>query len=204
MAVLPLEYYQTEPVTHIARDLLGKVLHTRVNGMHTAGRIVETEAYDGRTDKACHAHLNKRTKRTEIMYYAGGVAYVYLTYGIHYLFNIVTNIEGKADAVLIRAVEPILGIDVMAERRNMEEASKNLTSGPGKLSQAMGITKALYGASLLGSEIWIEDDGHKVKDEILARERVGIAYAQEDALLPWRYSIMNNKWVSPAVANYTL
>ncbi len=204
MPKLPPEYYQHSEVTEIAQDLLGKILYSSADGIVTAGKIVETEAYNGRTDKACHAHLGRRTKRTEIMYRAGGVAYVYLTYGIHNLFNIVTNQEGLADAVLVRAVEPLEGIEVMAERRGLPINNKKLTSGPGMLTQAMGISKQHYGATLQGPELWIEDAESINQSNIVSGPRIGIAYAQEDALLPWRFSILNNPWVSAAKANYKL
>ena len=192
-------FYHNEDVVDIAQKLLGKLLCTNVNGKFTAASIVETEAYCGATDKACHAHLNRRTKRTEIMFGDGGYAYVYLCYGIHHLFNIVTNKSGKADAVLIRAVEPVEGIETMLERRKMDKTAYRLTAGPGILSQALGIKTSHYATDLTGSLIWLED--HKVifnKNEIISSPRVGIDYAGEDALLPWRFRIANNKWCSKA------
>ena len=163
--------------------------------MVSMGMIVETEAYNGRTDKACHAHNNRFTNRTKIMYEAGGVAYVYLCYGIHHLFNIVTNEHGLADAVLIRAVEPVAGVDLMVQRRNMAAGKVALTSGPGSMSKALGIEKAHYGASLMGDTIWLED-GQSNDFSIAARKRIGIDYAEEDKDLPWRFIMEGNKWVS--------
>lgn len=203
MSKLPRSFYSRPDVVQISRELLGKYLFTNIGGLLTGGMIVETEAYSGKNDKACHSHLGRRTNRTEIMYQQGGLAYVYLTYGIHYLFNVVTNIAGSADAVLIRAIEPSHGIEWMMERRGLEQPEKRLTAGPGVLSQAMGINKELYGEKLTGNKIWIEDRGETIKEEVLeARSRVGVAYAEEDALLPWRFSIRSNPWVSKTVTKY--
>jgi DNA-3-methyladenine glycosylase len=181
----------------VAQDLLGKYLYTNFDGIITGGMIVETEAYSGENDRACHAHLNRRTQRTEIMYHEGGVAYVYLIYGIYNLFNIITNTEGRADAVLIRALEPEVGIEEMMLRRSMAHTKPNLTAGPGVLSIAMGIDRKLYGADLTGNTIWVEDKSIKLpKESIAAGPRIGVDYAGEDALLPWRFWIKDNKWVS--------
>lgn len=190
-------FYEKDDVVEISKALLGKCLFTHLDGDITGGMIVETEAYNGRCDKACHAHLNKRTKRTEIMYDHGGKAYVYLCYGIHYLFNITTNVKNKADAVLVRAIEPIEGVDIMLKRRNMERIAPRLTAGPGILSQALGISKKHYGAPLDGAVVWIEDRGFSLSEqEIVTTTRIGVDYAEEDALLPWRFYIRDNKWVS--------
>ncbi|WP_420318059.1 DNA-3-methyladenine glycosylase [Ekhidna sp.] len=202
---LPRSFYLREDVVQIAMDLLGKVLVTQVNGVITAGKIVETEAYCGRGDKACHAN-GKRTPRTEVMYGEGGHAYVYLCYGIHHLFNVVTNKEGQADAVLVRALEPIEGIDVMTERRKNTHAK--LASGPGTLSQAMGIHVKMTGLDLLSDQIWIGTNGKDESINILSDARIGVEYAEEDALKPWRFIIAENKFVSKGVkekspANHT-
>jgi DNA-3-methyladenine glycosylase len=190
-------FYINNNVLTISKALLGKILYTNLDGVHTSGMIVEVEAYHGKSDKACHAFNNRRTARTEIMYHSGGVAYVYLCYGIHQLFNIVTNTEGNADAVLVRALQPMTGIEKMLERRNMIKLEKRITSGPGALSKAMGIDQHLYGASLWGDLIWIEDHGtHVHEKEIVATTRIGVDYAGEDALLPWRFYIKDNPWVS--------
>lgn len=203
MNKLPRSFYSRTDVVQIGQELLGKYLFTNIEGVLTGGMIVETEAYSGRNDKACHSHMGRRTKRTEIMYQEGGLAYVYLTYGIHYLFNVVTNREGNADAVLIRGVEPTEGVEWMMERRGMAKPENRLTAGPGVLSQALGISKKHYGELLTGNTIWIEDRQHEVKqEEIERRPRVGIAYAEEDAFLPWRFNIRNNRWVSKTVSNY--
>ncbi|MFT2007326.1 DNA-3-methyladenine glycosylase [Pontibacter sp. 13R65] len=194
---LPLSFYTRPNVVQVAQDLLGKYLFTNIGGMLTGGRIVETEAYSGENDRACHAHLNRRTQRTEIMYQQGGVAYVYLVYGIYHLFNIITNVEGKADAVLIRAIEPTHGLEEMQLRRNMPVVKPNLTAGPGVMSIALGISKKHYGTNLTGDIIWVEDRGEQVPPEkISIGPRIGIDYAGDDALLPWRFWLKENKWVS--------
>ena len=140
---LPKAFYLRPNVVQISRDLLGKFLYTNIDGILTGGMIVETEAYSGENDKACHAHLGRRTNRTEIMYAEGGVAYVYLIYGIYNLFNIITNEKDKADAVLIRAIEPTEGLKEMQLRRNLSRVQPNLTAGPGLLTQALGITRTI-------------------------------------------------------------
>ena len=150
---LPRSFYVRSNVVEIAQDLLGKYLFTDIKGVLTVGKIIETEAYNGRRDKACHAFL-KRTRRTNIMYHRGGHAYVYLCYGIHHLFNVVTNREGLADAILIRAIEPVHGLEDMIKRRGKNNHYK-LTAGPGTLSQALGIQREMTGTDLLGNSIWI-------------------------------------------------
>jgi len=199
MNPLPAAYYQQADVVALAKDLLGKHLITEIEGIRTAGRIVETEAYSGARDKACHAWLYKRTERTEIFFQPGGLAYVYLCYGIHHLFNIVTNVVDEPDAILIRAVEPLEGEHEMLLRRNMEKMAYRLTAGPGSAAKALGITKQLNGTDLTGSTIWLEDHGESIPEEqIMASPRVGIEYAEEDALLPWRFRIKDNPWTSKA------
>ena len=194
MPKLTKDFYERENVVEIARDLIGKVLYTNFEEGVSAGIIVETEAYNGRNDKACHA-FGKRTKRTEVMYGPGGTAYVYLCYGIHHLFNIVTNIKGQADAVLIRAIEPLSGIELMESRRNMKRSKTAMTSGPGVVSKALGIGMSHYGVDLSGDSIWLEEEN--LSDfQVEARKRVGVDYAEEDALLPWRMIMKDNKWVS--------
>ncbi|WP_299984687.1 DNA-3-methyladenine glycosylase [uncultured Pontibacter sp.] len=191
------DFYTRPDVVQVAQDLLGKYLYTNHDGILTGGIIVETEAYSGTNDKACHAHMNRRTQRTEIMYHEGGVAYVYLVYGMYNLFNIITNVEGQADAVLVRAIEPTEGIEEMLLRRNMATPKPNLTAGPGVLSIALSINRSHYGETLTGDTIWIEDKGIAVPAEGIAiGPRIGIDYAGEDALLPWRFWLKDNKWVS--------
>lgn len=195
---LSLDFYTRNDVVQIARDLVGKYVFTCFGDQFTGGKIVETEAYSGRFDKACHA-FHKRTKRTEIMYQTGGVAYVYLCYGIHHMFNIVTNKEGLADAVLIRAIEPVIGLDVMINRRGGDKKYA-LTKGPGSLGQALGFHKSQTGTSLIGSdEMWLAENPEAQISEIETDRRVGVDYAQEDALLPWRFFEKDSKWVSKKV-----
>ena len=189
-------FYLSEDVVQVARDLLGKVLFSYIDGVLTAGKIVETEAYCGRGDKACHAN-GKRTPRTEVMYGEGGQAYVYLCYGIHHLFNVVTNKKDLADAVLIRGLEPISGIQEMKVRRRNTMAK--LASGPGTLSQAMGIKVKMNGTDLCGDELWIAQIKPSEKIEILSGTRIGVDYAEEDALKPWRFIIKDNKYVSKSI-----
>lgn len=189
-------FYQGDDVVKIARDLLGKGLFTSINGVTTGGIIVETEAYSWK-ERGCHAYNARKTDRNAIMFEKGGHAYVYLCYGIHYLFNVVTNVSGTADAVLIRALEPLTGIKEMQLRRGELTNHYSLTSGPGKLSKALGINRSLNGKNLLHNEVWIEDLGKKiVKKDIEVSKRIGIDYAGDDAHLPWRFNIKGNKWVS--------
>jgi DNA-3-methyladenine glycosylase len=195
--ILGEDFYTRENVLLIAKELLGKVLVTNFNGERTSGIIVETEAYAGAVDKASHAYKNRRTNRTEVMYNKGGIAYVYLCYGIHHLFNVVTNKTDVPHAILIRAIEPVEGIDIMLERRRMEQLKPSLTAGPGAMSQALGIKTSHTGLSLAGPEIQIEDRGIVVqKRRIVAATRVGVAYAAEDAYNPYRFYIKDNKYVS--------
>ena len=195
--MLTESFYAREDVVKIARELLGKVLVTNFNGILTSGMIVETEAYAGTTDKASHAYGGRRSARTEIMYMPGGTAYVYLCYGIHHLFNVVTNAINIPHAILIRGIEPIDGIETMLARRGKDKLGPNLTAGPGALSQALGIDTSNTGGSLQGPDIYIEDRGLKIKNgDIVAATRVGVAYAKDDALRPYRFYISGNKYVS--------
>ena len=195
MAKLTRAFYERDDVVQIARELLGKVLVTRIDNVITAGRITETEAYNGRTDKASHA-FQKRTPRTEVMYGEGGLSYVYLIYGIHHLFNVVTNVKGLADAVLIRAVEPVDGLDTMAMRRQMDKGHKRLTSGPGTLAKAMGIRGQHNALKLTGDTIWIEEAPLLKPNEVTVSTRIGVDYAGDDAHLPWRFYETQSRYVS--------
>jgi len=196
---LDKSFYSGNDPVPVAKALLGKVLCTNFDGILTSGKIVETEAYNGRTDKACHSHIHGRTERTKIMFGEPGIAYVYLCYGIHHLFNVVTNSEGNADAVLIRGIEPIDGINTILERRNKSKLERSVGGGPGIASQALGITTENYGENLLDNLIWIEDRGIKISSsQIIASPRVGVDYAGNDAKLPWRFRIKSNKFTSPA------
>ena len=194
---LPYSYYLNQDAVFLAKDLLGKVLFTEIEGEVTAGIIVETEAYFGVQDKASHAYGGRRTDRTEIMYSQGGVSYVYLCYGIHHLFNIVSSVRDEPHAVLIRGIEPLVGKEIMELRRNMPATKAAISSGPGSAAKALGIDRSFNKKDLTGDEIWIED--HHIRytpEEIAATPRVGIAYAQEDAFLPWRFFVKGNKYVS--------
>ena len=185
-------------VVKIARSLLGMSLCSTIEGVYTEGIIVETEAYSGRSDKACHAHLGKFTKRTKVMYEKGGTAYVYLCYGIHHLVNVVTNEKGIADAVLIRALMPTEGIDMMRKRVNKEKPIHQLCNGPGKLSKALGINKVHNEMDLLhSSTLYIKPNVKEINEElIVSTTRIGIDYAEEDKYLNWRFYLKNNKAVS--------
>jgi len=193
---LPEEFYQRDDVVTIARELLGKGLFTRLHGIVTAGIIVETEAYSWQ-ERGCHAYANRKTERNAMLFEKGGYAYVYLCYGIHHLFNVVTNVEGAAEAVLIRAIEPLAGLDVMQLRRGAVRQPIHLTSGPGKLTKALGIDRKFNGNFLLDNEVWLEDLGNTIDAQnIEASPRIGIDYAGDDAKLPWRFTIRGNAWIS--------
>lgn len=201
MSVLPLDFYIRPDPVQISKDLLGKYLVTNFDKKITAGKIVETEAYRAPDDRACHAFANRRTARTEVMFFEGGRAYVFLCYGIHHLFNVVTGPVNAAHAVLVRAIEPVDNVKLMLERRGVSQLSYKLTAGPGALTQALGIQTHHTGLSLLdtASQIWIEDRGETILEEnILASPRVGVAYAKECAAWPWRFRIKGSPWTSPA------
>ncbi len=196
------DFYQREDVVQISKELLGKFLVTNFEGQRSAGMIVETEAYRAPDDKACHAHLNRFTERTKIMFEPGGVAYIYLCYGIHHLFNVVTAREGMAHAILIRAIEPTDNLDLMLARRQFDRIKPQLTAGPGVMSKALGLHTSYTGTSLITSDspIWLEDRGVEVLPEnIIASPRVGVDYAEECAEWPWRFRVKNSKWTSKAI-----
>lgn len=196
MQKLPASFYEREDVVQIARDLLGKVLATAWDGVRTSGRIVETEAYAGLHDKASHA-FRGRTPRTEVLFETSGAAYVYLCYGLHQMFNIATNKVGVPHAVLIRAVEPLEGIDVMLKRTGKKTADASLTRGPGNVGKAFGFHRSQSGLSLQGAELFISDDGYQLKDDAVGiSPRIGVDYAGADALLPYRFYIKGNAYVS--------
>lgn len=203
MSKLSLSSYKKSHVTEVAKSLLGKCLHTKVDGQITAGFITEVEAYSGRNDRGSHAHNGKRSKRTEVMYGPPGYAYVYLCYGIHRMFNVVCNDVDMADAVLVRAIQPAIGVEEMMKRRNLKKISKRLTCGPGIVCQALGIELTENGTPLNGGRVWIAEKPWRRKEgldfksnAIEASPRIGIDYAGEDANLPWRYTIRGNDWVS--------
>lgn len=187
---IPPSFYAGDDVVAISRALLGKVLCTRIDGLTTQAVITETEAYAGEEDRASHAFGGRRTKRTEPMFGPGGFAYVYLCYGIHHLFNVVTNAKDVPHAVLIRAGSPFAGLDTMLARRGQDKAGRSLLAGPGSLAKALGITTELTGISLSGDRIWIEDrDVRVTNDMITVGPRVGVDYAGADALRPYRFRI---------------
>ena len=195
--VLPKSFFLEGDVTAISQNLLGKLLITNIDNHITIGKIVETEAYNGSNDKACHAYLHRNTKRTFVMFKEGGRSYVYLCYGIHFLFNIVTHEEGQPNAVLIRSLEPVKGVDIMKERRLITN-ERNLCNGPGKLAQAMGIDKVVNDIVLYdnSSPVWIGESRSEDTFETVATTRIGVDYAGDDALLPWRYYIKDNYYIS--------
>lgn len=191
----------------VAKELLGKVLVREFNGMTLKGRIVETEAYIGSVDKACHAYGGKRTPRVEPLYGEPGVAYVYFIYGMYYCFNIITKEEGSPEGVLIRAVEPLEGLDVISQlrfKKSYKELTntqkKNLTNGPGKLCMAFGITKENTWDDLTeNKELYVEEQliQYHINDfEVVETTRVGIDYAEEARDFLWRFYIKGNKYVS--------
>jgi len=197
---LQKSFYVRSDILAISRELLGKILYTRRDTeVVTGGIIVETEAYAGPEDRASHAYGNRRTKRTEVMFAEGGVAYCYLCYGIHCLFNIVTHREGVPNAILVRAVQPTHGIDTMLQRRGKRSLCREVAGGPGVLTTALGIDTSHNGVGLTGTRIWLEDEG-VVPDpaDIEATPRVGVHYAGADARLPWRFRIRNSPWTSRA------
>jgi len=197
MKKLDHRFYDREDVVMLARELLGKLLVTEIDGYLTSGRIVETEAYAGAIDRASHAYGGRRTNRTEIMFGAPGKAYVYLCYGIHHLFNVVTNKEGVPHAILIRAIEPVAGIDEMLLRTGKAKPDHSLTRGPGNVSKALGIRTSHTGTDLMGNLIYIVDDNFNVAAASIASSaRIGVDYAGPDASLLYRFHIMGNPFVS--------
>jgi DNA-3-methyladenine glycosylase len=196
---LGIDFYLNDDTISIGKKLLGKYLFTNIDGKLTGGMIVETESYIGPEDKACHAYDNKKTPRNDAMFEKGGIAYVYLCYGMHSLLNVVTNKKGCPHAVLIRAIEPLYGIDTMLKRRKKQILSRQLTAGPGAMTKALGISKEQNKLSFLGDIIWIEDRNVKIANkEIICSKRVGIDYAEEYKNMPWRFRIKNSSWTSLA------
>ena len=185
---LTKEYFLGNDVLAIARDLLGKYLFTRIDGQLTGGLICEVEAYIGTDDRASHAYGGRRTRRNEMMYHEGGVAYIYLCYGMHHLLNFVTNIDGIPDAILIRGIIPTHGEELMLQRTGKRKVTSDIGIGPGKVSKLLGLTVADNGLSLCGDTLWIEDRDTLVLDnQVETTPRIGVDYAGEDALLPYRF-----------------
>ena len=196
MKKLPLSFYLRADVEQIARELLGMVLVTNWGGAFTSGRIVETEAYAGEIDNASHASKG-RTPRTEVIFGTGGTAYVYLCYGIHQMFNIVTNIAGIPHAILIRGVEPMEGTAIMLQRTGKKKVDETLTRGPGNVGKAFGFHTSQCGFSLVGEELYIADDGFKIKPSMIGTSpRIGVDYAGDHADWHFRYFLKGNKYVS--------
>ena len=194
---LNLSFYDRKDVVQIARELLGKILVTQIDGLRCSGRIVETEAYAGIHDRACHAFGGKRTSRSEDLYGEPGTVYIYICYGMHHLFNVITNKKDVPHAVLIRAVEPLEGIDYMLARSGKEVVDFTLTKGPGNLARSMGMSKMFSGVNLFSDVIFIEDDGLRYKkDQIKITKRIGVESAREDAELPYRFIVKGNPCVS--------
>jgi DNA-3-methyladenine glycosylase len=197
MKKLPISFYQRDDVLQIAKELLGKIVLTNWNGVATSGRIVECEAYNGVIDRASHAFGGRRTDRNEVMYEKAGTAYVYLCYGIHHLFNVVTNEKDIPHAILIRALEPIKGIEKMLKRRKKKKIDHTLTKGPGSLSQALGILTKHNGSSLQSKQLFIADDGFVPdKKTVGVSPRIGVEYSGEAANYPYRFYIKGNPFVS--------
>ena len=197
-ARLERDFYMRADTLRVARELLGKRLVVPSEaGERVSARIVETEAYLGVEDKAAHSYGGRRTRRTETMYAAGGTAYVFFVYGMHHQFNVVTGHEGLPHAVLVRAVEPEEGIELMTERRPVSK-ERELTNGPGKLCRALGLDLTFDGEDLTTSgRVWLEETGVRFEsDEVASGPRIGVAYAGEDALRPWRFWVKGNQYVS--------
>ena len=196
MVKIAREFYTREDTLQIAQDLLGKTLVVpTADGARVSGIIVETEAYLGIKDKAAHSFGNRRTKRTETMFAVGGTVYIFFVYGMYFQFNVVAGELGAPHAVLIRAVEPVEGIELMRERRGRMK-DNNLTSGPGKLCIALGIDKTFNNEDLLGRRVWLEDGEKNTLNKIACGKRVGIDYAEEYAEKPWRFWVNCNSFVS--------
>jgi DNA-3-methyladenine glycosylase len=189
---LTTEFYNRHDVVSLARELIGCIIYTKVEHQVCAAVIAETEAYAGIADKASHAYGGRFTNRTSVMYNSGGVAYVYLCYGIHKLFNIVTANKGIPHAILIRGAIPLLNEVAMKKRFGMNVQHLLTINGPGKFSKAMGIELLHNGISLTEDEIWVEKSDFEIDEKIIkCTPRIGVDYAAEDAMLPYRFLIRN-------------
>jgi DNA-3-methyladenine glycosylase len=198
MKLLPLDFYERDDVVSIAMELLGKIVVTNIDGKITSGRIVETEAYAAITDKASHSFAGRRTPKNEHMYCMAGTAYIYICYGMHQMLNVVTNKKGIPDAILIRAIEPVKGIEIMLERTGKSSQDYTITKGPGNVGKALGISKIHSGKKLQGNEIYIAfDEKSNIPEQLVGiSKRIGVESAGADALLPYRFFIKGNKFVS--------
>jgi DNA-3-methyladenine glycosylase len=192
---LSRKFFTRPGTAQIARDLLGKLLVVPTDGTRVSGMIVETEAYLGIEDRAAHSHGGRRTRRNEITYAEGGHVYVFFVYGMYYQLNFVTGMVDHPHVVLIRAIEPVEGVEIMRERRGIMP-DKNLTSGPGKLCIALDIDRRFNGEDLLGDKMWLEGYKDISNDGIAVGKRIGIDYAGEDAEKPWRFWVKGNPYVS--------
>lgn len=193
---LSRRFYELKDTVTVARNLLGKLLVVPdASGQRISGMIVETEAYLGIDDRAAHSYGGRRTARNEVMYGRAGHVYVFFVYGMYYQFNVVTGPPDHPHAVLIRAIEPVEGVEIMRERRGKMQ-DRNLTSGPGKLCIALGIDRSLNGADLRGKQVWLENYRVLEPDQITTGPRIGIDYAGEDAARPWRFLLKDHKFVS--------
>ena len=190
-----LEYLR-DPFDVAKEVLLGAYLCSNVDGKFCVGKITELEVYIGAEDKACHAYLNKKTKRNAVMFDEGGKVYVFFVYGMYNQFNVVVSGEGEANAILIRSLEPVAGIEFMQERRGVDDVG-NLTTGPGKLCQALGITREHNGVDLMDNLLWIAP--RDIKPDVLVSKRVGISNAEEYCDVLWRYLIKDNEFISKKV-----
>ncbi len=197
---LSAEFFQRPDVLRIAHELIGKHLYTYIGGVLTAGRIVETEAYRHEGDNSLTLHLQRKRHQAKGLYQSGGHAYIYSVYNRYALFNITTHDAAHPDAVLIRAVQPTIGLAEMLLRRGLAAPGRTLTAGPGVLSQALGITPVLTGQVVTGDGLWFEDHGEVIlAADIMASARVGLAYAGAEAAgLPWRFRERGSPWTSPA------
>ena len=198
MKKLSLQFYERQDVIRIAKELIGKIIVTKFDGITTSARIVETEAYIGLSDRASHSYGGRRTARNEHMYAHAGTAYVYICYGMHHLFNVVTNKKDIPDAVLIRAVEPLKGIEHMLKRTGKKTLDNTLTKGPGNAAKALGISKEHSGSNLHKGEISIIEDRYRVDDSMIGISgRIGVEGAgKEAASMPYRFYVKGNKFVS--------
>lgn len=194
---LDRSFYDRKDVVKIAKELLGKILVTQIDGVRSSGRIVETEAYAGFQDRASHAFGGRRTARSEHLYGPPGTIYVYICYGMYHLFNVITNKKDVPHGVLIRALEPLDGIEHMKDRSGKFSADYTITKGPGNLSRAMGMSKMHSGCNIFSDEIFIEDDGLRYKkDQIVVTKRIGVDGAGKDAELPYRFIVKGSPYVS--------
>ncbi len=197
MKKLVRAFYKRKDVVAIAKELLGKIIVTEIDGVETSARIVETEAYIGHVDRASHSYNGRRTNRNEHMYSPAGTVYVYICYGMHTMLNVVTNDKDIPDAVLVRAAEPIRGIDIMLERTGKKTLDQTLTRGPGNLAKALGIHKSHSGGLFGDEDIHLYDDGYRLaEEEIGTSKRIGVESAGDDSLLPYRFYVRGNRFVS--------